>query len=78
LEEQQVNQIFTQLLYSNLPDENIQYPHWFQCCIILDKKILKDYLLIYQQNIKIGIFYQMIIQIMLILQYLHMVVKLVK
>jgi len=43
LEEQQVNQIFTQLLYSNLPDENIQYPHWFQCCIILDKKILKDY-----------------------------------
>ena len=43
MEEQQVNQIFTQLLYRNLPDENIQYPHWFQCCIVLDKKILKDY-----------------------------------
>jgi hypothetical protein len=43
MEEHQVNQIFTQLLYRNLPDENIQYPHWFQCCIVLDKKILKDY-----------------------------------
>jgi len=38
-----VNQIFTQLLYRNLPNENIQIPHWFDCAIILDKKILKDY-----------------------------------
>ena len=41
---QSVNQIFTQLLYRNLPNENIQIPHWFDCAIILDKKILKDYL----------------------------------
>jgi len=40
---QAVNQIFTQLLYRNLPNENTQYPHWFGCCIVLDKKILKDY-----------------------------------
>jgi len=40
---QSVNQIFTQLLYRNLPNENIQIPHWWDCAIILDKKILKDY-----------------------------------
>jgi len=40
---QSVNQIFTQILYRNLPNENIQLPHWFDCAIILDKKILKDY-----------------------------------
>lgn len=40
---QSVNQIFTQLLYRNLPNENIQIPHWFDCALILDKKILKDY-----------------------------------
>jgi hypothetical protein len=40
---QSVNQIFTQLLYHNLPNENIQIPYWFDCAIILDKKILKDY-----------------------------------
>jgi len=40
---QSVNQIFTQILYRNLPNENIQIPHWFNCAIILDKKILKDY-----------------------------------
>ena len=38
-----VNQIFTQLLYRNLPNENIQIPQFFNCCIILNKKILKDY-----------------------------------
>ena len=43
VESQAVNQIFTQLLYRNLPYENIQFPHWFNCCIVLDKKILKDY-----------------------------------
>jgi hypothetical protein len=40
---QSVNQIFTQLLYRNLPNENIQIPHWLDCALILDKKILKDY-----------------------------------
>lgn len=43
IESQAVNQIFTQLLYRDLPNENIQIPHWFNCCIVLDKKILKDY-----------------------------------
>ena len=43
IESQKVNQIFTQLLYRNLPHENIQIPHWLSCCIVLDKKILKDY-----------------------------------
>ena len=43
LQNNSVNQIFTQLLYRNLPNENIQIPHWFDCAIILDKKILKDY-----------------------------------
>lgn len=43
MKSQAVNQIFTQLLYGDLPNENIQYPHWFNCCIVLDKKILKDY-----------------------------------
>ena len=40
---QLVNQIFTQLLYRNLPNENIQIPYWFDCALILDKKIFKDY-----------------------------------
>ena len=43
LQDNSVNQIFTQLLYRNLPNENIQIPYWFDCAIILDKKILKDY-----------------------------------
>ena len=43
IESQKVNQIFTQLLYRNLSYENIQHPHWLSCCIVLDKKILKDY-----------------------------------
>ena len=43
LHDHSVNQIFTQLLYRNLPNENIQIPYWFDCAIILDKKILKDY-----------------------------------
>ena len=43
LQDNSVNQIFTQLLYRNLPNENIQIPYWFDCALILDKKILKDY-----------------------------------
>ena len=35
---QKVNQIFTQLLYCNKPNENIQIPQFFNCCIFLDKK----------------------------------------
>ena len=38
-----INQIFTQLLYRDLPNEIIQVPHFHKYCLILDKKILKDY-----------------------------------
>ncbi len=38
-----VNQIFTQILYRDIENEGIQIPHWHGCCIILDKRILKDY-----------------------------------
>jgi len=38
-----VNQIFTQLLYRGLPNQKYQIPYWFNCCIVLDKQILKDY-----------------------------------
>ena len=37
------NQIFTQLIYRNIPNEKKQKPHWWNCVIVLDKKILKDY-----------------------------------
>jgi len=37
------NQIFTQLLYRNIPNQEDQVSFWFQCCIVLDKKILKDF-----------------------------------
>jgi len=36
-------QIFTQLIYKNIPNEKIERPLWFNCAIVLDKKILKDY-----------------------------------
>jgi hypothetical protein len=36
-------QIFTQLIYKDLPNEKIERPLWFNCAIVLDKKILKDY-----------------------------------
>lgn len=38
-----INQIFTQFLYKDLPNESIQIPHFHKYCLILDKKILKDY-----------------------------------
>jgi len=41
---QSVNQIFTQLVYRNLLNENNQITHWCPYCFILDIKILKDYL----------------------------------
>jgi hypothetical protein len=37
------NQIFTQLVYKDIPNQKEQIQHWFSCAIILDKKILKDY-----------------------------------
>ena len=37
------NQIFTQLIYRDIPNEKEQNPHWWSCAIVLDKKILKDY-----------------------------------
>ena len=37
------NQIFTQLIYRDIPNEKEQKPHWGMCAIVLDKKILKDY-----------------------------------
>jgi len=38
-----VNQIFTHLLYRGLPDQKNQMTYWNECCLILDKQILKDY-----------------------------------
>jgi hypothetical protein len=37
------NQIFTQLIYKNIPNQAHQITHWWNCAIILDKSILKDY-----------------------------------
>jgi hypothetical protein len=37
------NQIFTQLVYYNIPNQAEQIPHWFNCAIVLDKSLLKDY-----------------------------------
>ena len=37
------NQIFTQLIYRDIPEQHDQRPHWWSCAIVLDKKILKDY-----------------------------------
>jgi hypothetical protein len=37
------NQIFTQLIYKDIPNQKNQIAHWFAAAIILDKKILKDY-----------------------------------
>lgn len=36
------NQIFTQILFKDLPDEAHQRPHWWGVAIVLDKKILKE------------------------------------
>ena len=37
------NQIFTQLVYYDIPNQSNQNVHWGMCAIILDKSILKDY-----------------------------------
>ena len=36
-------QIFTQLVYYNIPSQDNERPHWWTCAIILDKSLLKDY-----------------------------------
>ncbi len=41
--DKEINQIFTQLIYRNIPYEKTQIPHWWNNVIVLDKKILKDY-----------------------------------
>ena len=43
LEDMDPKQIFTQLLYKNIPNQEYQICHWNKCAIILDKKILQDY-----------------------------------
>ena len=43
LKDKPSKQIFTQLIYRNIPNENEQIPHWWNCAIVLDKQILKDY-----------------------------------
>jgi hypothetical protein len=44
LDEEHYNphQIFTQILFKDLPDEVHQRPHWWGVGIVLDKKILKE------------------------------------
>ena len=37
------NQIFTQFIYKDIPNQAHQITHWWSCAIILDKSILKDY-----------------------------------
>ena len=34
--------IFTQLMYENMPEEEIQYSCWFNNCIVLSDSLLKD------------------------------------
>ena len=36
-------QIFTQLVYKDIPNDKHQKPHWYSSAFVLDKKILKDY-----------------------------------
>ena len=40
--EQNINQIFTQLIFKNIPNGKYQYSHWFTHGIVLRKQILKD------------------------------------
>lgn len=44
LDEEQYNphQIFTQILFKDLPDEAHQRPHWWGVGIVIDKKLLKE------------------------------------
>jgi len=40
--DESIKQIFTQIIYRDIPNESIQKPHWWSCAFILNKNILKD------------------------------------
>jgi len=42
LKDKPSNQIFTQLVYKDIPNQSNQIVHWGTCAIVLDKQILKD------------------------------------
>jgi len=42
LKDKPSNQIFTQFVYKDIPNQADVIPHWWDCAIVLDKKILKD------------------------------------
>ena len=42
LQDKPSNQIFTQLVYKDIPNQSNVIPHWWKCAIVLDKNILKD------------------------------------
>lgn len=37
-----IKQIFTQIIYRDIPNESIQKSYWWSCAFILNKNILKD------------------------------------
>ena len=43
LKDKPSNQIFTQLVYKDIPNQSNQIVHWGTCAIVLDKQLLKDY-----------------------------------
>jgi len=43
LQDKPSNQIFTQLVYKDIPNQTEQHIHWWTCAIVLDKQLLKDY-----------------------------------
>ena len=43
LQDKPSNQIFTQLVYKDIPNQSNQIVHWGTCAIVLDKQLLKDY-----------------------------------
>jgi len=43
LENKPSNQIFTQLIYKNILNQENQIVHWGTCAIVLDKQLLQDY-----------------------------------
>lgn len=43
LKDKPSNQIFTQLIYKDIPNQANQTVHWGACAIVLDKQLLKEY-----------------------------------
>ena len=43
LKDKPSHQIFTQLVYKDIPNQSNQTVHWGTCAIVLDKQLLKDY-----------------------------------